>query len=138
MLWSGTDALPGVASVLDKLRSRKKHIMFVTNNASKSRRVLLDRFQQLGIHAELSEVISSASATALYLKEVLKLPEDRKAYVVGMPGIEEELDGVALSTSAARTPRTTCTLKAPTLPHCSRKALWTRAWAPWCAGSTPS
>lgn len=35
VLWSGTESLPGVASVLEKLRARGKRILFVTNNASK-------------------------------------------------------------------------------------------------------
>lgn len=97
VLWSGTSSLPGVASVLQKLRERGKRILFVTNNASKSRRLLLERIQQAGIQAEIDEVFSSAYASALYLKHVLKLPADRKVYVIGMSGLEEELDAVGIS-----------------------------------------
>jgi len=32
----------------------------------------------------------------VYLKHVLKLPEDRSVYVVGMEGIQEELDAVGV------------------------------------------
>ncbi|WFC93714.1 4-nitrophenylphosphatase [Malassezia brasiliensis] len=72
------EALPGVVSVLEKLRKRNKRVLFVTNNASKSRATLLKRFKELGIQASENEVFSSASASALYLKEVLKFPSDRK------------------------------------------------------------
>lgn len=97
VLWSGTEALPGVASVLRKLRARGKNILFVTNNASKSRRMLLERIQQAGIEGATEEVFSSAYASAAFLKNVLQLPSDRKVFVVGMSGLEEELDAVGIS-----------------------------------------
>lgn len=96
MLWSGTEALPGVVSVLQKLRKLGKQILFVTNNASKSRRLLLERFESLGIQASKDEVFSSAFASAAYLKDVLQFPQDRKVYVIGMKGLEEELDAVGI------------------------------------------
>ena len=89
VLWAGAEALPGVASVLNKLRQRGKRILFVTNNATKSRRVLLDRIVGMGIEASKPELFSSAYATALYLRDVLHFPADRKVYVVGMAGLEE-------------------------------------------------
>ncbi|WFD06827.1 4-nitrophenylphosphatase [Malassezia vespertilionis] len=96
VLWSGPDVLPGVLDVLSKLRARGKRILFVTNNASKSRRMLLNRFQKVGIEATEDEVFSSAYASAVYLKQVLKFPTDRKVFVIGMSGIEEELDCVGV------------------------------------------
>lgn len=97
VLWSGTHALPGVASVLEKLRKRGKEILFVTNNASKSRRMLLERIESAGIQGRTDEVFSSAYASALYLKQVLQFPADRKVFVVGMAGLEEELDAVGIA-----------------------------------------
>lgn len=96
VLWSGTEALPGVVSVLQKLRKLGKRVLFVTNNASKSRRLLLKRFESLGIQASQDEVFSSAYASALYLKDVLNFPTDRKVFVIGMGGLEEELDAVGV------------------------------------------
>ena len=37
------------------------------------------------------EIVGSAYASAVYISSVLKLPKDKKVYVVGMSGIEEEL-----------------------------------------------
>ncbi|WFD42559.1 4-nitrophenylphosphatase [Malassezia psittaci] len=96
VLWFGTDVFPGVISVLQKLRKLNKQVLFVTNNASKSRRDLLDRFESMGVQAAEREVFSSAYASALYLKEVLQFPKDRKVFVVGMSGLEHELDAVGI------------------------------------------
>ncbi|SJX65036.1 related to PDR16-protein involved in lipid biosynthesis and multidrug resistance / PHO13-4-nitrophenylphosphatase [Sporisorium reilianum f. sp. reilianum] len=92
VLWSGDNTIPGVVSVLQKLRQRGKSIIFVTNNASKSRQTYLKKFAGMNIQASLDEVFSSSYASAVYLKKVLDFPADRKVYVIGMHGIEEELD----------------------------------------------
>lgn len=92
VLWSGDDTIPGVVSVLQKLRQRGKSVIFVTNNASKSRATYLKKFAGMNIQADISEVFSSSYASAVYLKNVLNFPADRKVYVIGMHGIEEELD----------------------------------------------
>lgn len=51
----------------------------------------------INLHDLQSEIISSSFAAAAYLKDVLKFPTDRKVYVLGMHGIEEELDAVGIS-----------------------------------------
>ena len=71
VLWSGPTVLPGVVSFFHKLRERGKRILFVSNNASKSRRTLLERINAMGIDAREDEVFSSAYATAAYLKDCL-------------------------------------------------------------------
>lgn len=62
VLWSGDDAIAGAQSVLEKLRKRGKQVIFVTNNASKSRRAYLEKFKKMGIDAK---VVSSSSAGSL-------------------------------------------------------------------------
>lgn len=94
VLWAGTEALPGAASFIHKLRALGKRVLFVSNNASKSRRTLLSKIKEMGIDGNENEVFSSAYATAAYLKNVLKFPADRKAYLIGMDGMEEELRSV--------------------------------------------
>ena len=41
--------------------------------------------------------MGSAYAAAVYISSVLKLPKDKKVYVIGMSGLEEELaeEGIA-------------------------------------------
>lgn len=52
VLWSGDDLIPGAVEALEKLRALGKEIVFVTNNASKSRKAILQKFVKLGIRAD--------------------------------------------------------------------------------------
>lgn len=45
----------------------------------------------MGIPAQIDEIFCSAYSCAVYIKRVIKLPEDKKVYVIGESGIEEEL-----------------------------------------------
>ena len=43
------------------------------------------------------EVFGSAYAAAVYLSSVLKFPKDKKVYVIGMSGLEDELRSEGVS-----------------------------------------
>lgn len=43
------------------------------------------------------EVFGSAYAAAVYLSSVLKFPKDKKVYVIGMSGLEDELRSEGIS-----------------------------------------
>lgn len=62
VIWSGDDLIPGAHSVLDKLRKSGKQIVFVTNNASKSRKAYLKKFETLKIEASLVRFLVSSPA----------------------------------------------------------------------------
>jgi 4-nitrophenyl phosphatase len=51
VLWHGDTLVPGATDVLDLLRRRGKHILFVTNNATKSRKSYKKKFDTLGVQA---------------------------------------------------------------------------------------
>ncbi|TFK32407.1 HAD-like domain-containing protein [Crucibulum laeve] len=99
VLWRGDHLIEGVVEVLDILRSRKKKVIFVTNNATKSRKSYKGKFDQLGVEAHVDEIYGSAYASAVYLSSVIKLPKSKKVYVIGMGGLEEELreEGIAFT-----------------------------------------
>ena len=42
-------------------------------------------------YVDQDEVFGSAYATAVYVSSIMKLPKDKKVFVVGMKGLEEEL-----------------------------------------------
>lgn len=42
------------------------------------------------------EIFGSAYASAVYLSRVVNFPKDKKVYVIGQEGIEEELDAVGI------------------------------------------
>ncbi|KDQ56587.1 hypothetical protein JAAARDRAFT_179174 [Jaapia argillacea MUCL 33604] len=97
VLWNDDHLIDGAIEVLKLLRTHQKQILFVTNNASKSRKTYKKKFDQLGVEAHVDEIFGSAYAAAVYISSVLKLPKDQKVYVIGMNGLEEELaeEGVA-------------------------------------------
>ncbi|KAJ3336537.1 Fe(2+) transporter [Gonapodya sp. JEL0774] len=78
-----------------------KRIIYVTNNSSKSRKNYVGKFAKLGFPAEPDNIFGSAYAAAYYLKNMLKFPEDKKVYVIGMQGIVDELAEMGIQTAGA-------------------------------------
>ena len=59
VLWHGDRLVPGAKDVLAALRAHGKTVMFITNNATKSRAEYKTKFDKLGVEAH---VVSSPSA----------------------------------------------------------------------------
>ncbi|EPQ50774.1 2-phosphoglycolate phosphatase [Gloeophyllum trabeum ATCC 11539] len=97
VLWNGDRLVDGAVKVLEILRSHKKSVLFVTNNATKSRQSYKKKFDKLGVEAHVDEIFGSAYASAVYISSVMKLPKDKKVYVVGMEGLEQELTAEGIS-----------------------------------------
>jgi len=76
----------------------------VTNNASKSRKSYKGKFDQLGVQAAVDEIYGSAYAAAVYVSSVMNLPKDKKVYVIGMSGLEEELREEGISFTGGTDP----------------------------------
>ncbi|ODN83266.1 hypothetical protein L202_01437 [Cryptococcus amylolentus CBS 6039] len=96
VVYFGPKVVEGVKEVLDMFRKAGKKVLFVTNNATKSRRTLKENLNKLGLGASEEECFGSAYASAIYLSEVLKFPKDKKVYVNGEEGLEEELDACGI------------------------------------------
>ncbi|BGP55223.1 hypothetical protein JCM8202_003772 [Rhodotorula sphaerocarpa] len=96
VIWEGDNVIGKAKEALQYLREEGKRIFFVTNNATKSRMANKEKFDKLGIECKEEEVFTSASASASYLKSVRKFPENKKVYVLGEKGLEEELDSVGI------------------------------------------
>ena len=45
------------------------------------------------------EIFGSAYASAVYISKVLKMPKEKKVYVIGQAGLEEELDNLGIARS---------------------------------------
>ncbi|KAK9803264.1 hypothetical protein WJX72_002819 [[Myrmecia] bisecta] len=91
VIWRGDSVIDGVPETLDWLRSLGKKLVFVTNNSTKSRKGYLKKFTDLGLDVSAEEIYSSSYAAAAYL-ESIHFPTDKKVYIVGEVGIQEELD----------------------------------------------
>ncbi|KAI3431665.1 hypothetical protein D9Q98_004712 [Chlorella vulgaris] len=91
VIWRGDSVIEGVPETLDMLRAMGKQLIFVTNNSTKSRAGYLKKFTGLGLNVEAAEIYSSSYAAAAYL-ESIQFAKEKKVYVVGEVGIQEELD----------------------------------------------
>ncbi|RUS17126.1 HAD-like domain-containing protein [Endogone sp. FLAS-F59071] len=101
VLWRGNEAIPGVPEAMNYIRSKGKQLLFVTNNSSVSRANYCKKFTKLGIEAHVDDIFSSAYAAAVYLKNVVAFPPEKKVYIIGQAGIQEELAAEGIRHSGA-------------------------------------
>jgi len=92
VLWNSYGAIPGAVELIKKLRESNKRMFFVTNNSTKSREDLAKNFTKHGFEVKPEELLGTAYLAALYLKNTVKVPEDKKVYVIGSPGMATELE----------------------------------------------
>lgn len=105
VIWLGDQLLPSVTETLTLLKSRNKIVIFVTNNSTKSRNDYIQKFEKLGINGVTkSEVFGSSYASAVYVEKILKLPKDKKVWVLGEEGIETELNELGYETIGGSDP----------------------------------
>ncbi|MDO8588283.1 MAG: phosphoglycolate/pyridoxal phosphate family phosphatase [Armatimonadota bacterium] len=90
VIYRGDELQPGAAETVNALRSRGERVYFLTNNSTQSRSQYADKLTKLGIPARPDEIMTSAYAAALYLRQVK--PDGRRVYVVGESGLKEELE----------------------------------------------
>ena len=91
VLWHATTLLPRIKETLEFLRAQNKKLLFVSNNASKSRVGYIEKFRKLGLDwVTADDVIPSSYAAAYGLAQVI--PKDKKVFVVGQEGIHQELE----------------------------------------------
>ncbi|KAF9542286.1 hypothetical protein EC957_002170 [Mortierella hygrophila] len=101
VLWHGSHVLDGILDTVKFLRENGKQLVFVSNNSTLSRKNYVKKFAKLGIHAEEKDIFSSSFATALYLRNILNFPKDKRAFVIGESGIVDELKEVGIETCGA-------------------------------------
>jgi 4-nitrophenyl phosphatase len=89
VVYRGSDPVPGVAAVLADRASRGDDIVYVTNNSMHYRAEYQTRLAAMGAPVTPETVVSSARATAVYLKE--HDPAIRRVLVLGAGGLEREL-----------------------------------------------
>jgi len=95
VLWTGKQVLPGIVDTLKQLRTLGKRVFFVSNNSRTSRKEYVKKISGYGIQVDESEVFSSSFAAAAWLEH--KMSKDKQAYIIGGPGIAEELALVGIS-----------------------------------------
>ena len=69
VVYVGGEAVDGVAERVDRIRSTGCHVAFVTNNASRPPDRVAEKLVGLGVHAQATDVVTSAQAAARLLHE---------------------------------------------------------------------
>ncbi|KAI4834785.1 4-nitrophenylphosphatase [Plasmodium brasilianum] len=99
VLWRGNEVIKGAVEVIEKLLKENKKVYFITNNSTKSRATLLDKFHKLGFtNVKKENILCTSYAIAKYFIEKEEYATGKKKiYVIGEKGICDELDSYNLS-----------------------------------------
>ncbi|HEV2527716.1 MAG TPA: HAD-IIA family hydrolase [Thermomicrobiales bacterium] len=89
VLYRGSDPLPGVGELLAAIESRGAGFVLATNNSMASPQQYAERLSAMGLTVGAEKIQTSGTATRDYLKQ--HLPEGAPVYVVGMPGLKEQI-----------------------------------------------
>ncbi|KAF5829162.1 HAD-like domain-containing protein [Dunaliella salina] len=91
VLWRGFNTIPNSPETLKDLRARGKKLLFVTNNAGKSRKGYVKRFTSVGLDVSPDEIVPASFAAAAYLDSINFKATGKKALCIANSGTEEEL-----------------------------------------------
>ncbi len=92
VIWRGSKPLRDNIKALKLLRGKGVRIIYLSNNATRSRQEYIIRLQKYGLKADLNTVINSAYAAAEYVKE----HGGYKVFIVGEAGLFYEASLVGL------------------------------------------
>jgi 4-nitrophenyl phosphatase len=88
VVYRGAAGIPGVAAEITRLQ-KIVQVLFLTNNATKSRQDYVQYLGKFGIKAEKKDIMTSSFGSAYYIAE--KYGKGRKAFVIGESGLRDEL-----------------------------------------------
>ena len=94
VLWRGDEAVPGSAEAIERLRRAGLRVGFLSNNSSLPVSDVVAKLDRLGMHADASEVLTSALAAADVLAR--ELPSGANVLTCAGPGVAEALTAVGL------------------------------------------
>jgi 4-nitrophenyl phosphatase len=99
VVYRGAEPVPGVAALLAERVADGDDVVYVTNNSMFYRSAYVPRLTGKGAPVAEDRVVTSARATALYLRD--HEPGVRRVLVVGASGLEREMRDVGLEVTAA-------------------------------------
>jgi 4-nitrophenyl phosphatase len=99
VVYRGAEPVPGVAAVLAARAAAGDDVVYVTNNSMWYRADYVTRLESMGAPVSPDLVMSSARATALYLRDLQ--PAVERALVVGEAGLVHELRDVDIDVVVA-------------------------------------
>lgn len=90
-MFIGDSPIEGSKEAIQFLRERGKKLTFLTNNSTKTREEYERNLSDIGLDVGVSEIVTSAYSTAVFLGEEA---EDKTCYVIGEDGLKTELQNV--------------------------------------------
>jgi HAD superfamily hydrolase (TIGR01450 family) len=94
VVYRGAEPVPGIADVLSARAAAGDDIVYVTNNSMHYRADYVTRLTAMNCPVDPDRIVSSARATALFLRG--EMPDVKRVLVVGGGGLERELHDVGL------------------------------------------
>ncbi len=89
VLWEGERPLPGLIEFFQVLRERGDRLLLATNNASRTPEQYVQKLAGMGVSVAHEEVLTSAQAAALYLRE--KSTNGARVFAIGEDGLRQAL-----------------------------------------------
>lgn len=94
VLYRMDEPLPGGPEAVERLHSRGIAVFYLTNNSTKTRTEYVNKLKSLGIDSTEDQIMTSAFATAQWLREAGAV--SKNVYVVGEQGLKAELEAAGL------------------------------------------
>jgi len=89
VLWHGDTPLPGLVDFFATLRQKEIRFILATNNASQTPEQYVAKLARMGVTIIRDEVLTSAQAAALYLRE--RAPAGARVFAIGEDGVRQAL-----------------------------------------------
>lgn len=89
VLYRESDAIPGLVDFFGFLRQRDTHFVLATNNSTRTPAQYVEKMAGMGVQITPADLITSAQATAAYLREIS--PPGTPVYAVGQVGLTTAL-----------------------------------------------
>jgi 4-nitrophenyl phosphatase len=94
VLWHDTEPLGDLTAIFDRIYDLNLKFVLATNNATRTVEEYLEKLEKFGVRLNESQIINSAQATGIYLKE--KYPGGASIYVIGEPGLFQTLESFGM------------------------------------------
>ncbi|OQR79250.1 phosphoglycolate phosphatase-like [Tropilaelaps mercedesae] len=98
VLWNSAVEIPGASDTFRRLRERGLRVGFVTNNSTKTKAELLEKFGAMGFDVQPEEIFCVNELTAKYLsaKDITG-----SVYMIGTTSLQKELEAAGLRCNPA-------------------------------------
>src|SRR5690625_4385725 len=93
-MFRGEERIDGAKQFIDYLNAHRLPYLFITNNSTYSVKMLYEKLNRLGIKTRENQILTSAMATASYIKNK---NQHARCFVIGETGLKEAIQGQHLS-----------------------------------------